>query len=138
MLSRKGRGLALVLALILLVGALPLGAAAEEGTGRSGYTVQTFTEEEQPQDLVALFQQVYRTGRETEVTGACYDLLSARQQSCYRALENIPLDQILTAALVGGYRQVGVSIPELLGLTLTGTIDGEGKFTAGTSCRRAW
>ena len=130
MLSRKGRGLALVLALILLVGALPLGAAAEEGTGRSGYTVQTFLEEEQPQDLVALFQQVYRTGRETEVTGECYDLLSARQQSCYRALENIPLDQILTAALVGGYRQVGVSIPELLGLTLTGTIDGEGKFTA--------
>ena len=45
-------------------------------------------------------------------------------------MENIPLDQILTAALVGGYRQVGVPIPELLGLTLTGTIDGEGKFTA--------
>ena len=119
------KGLAALLAALLLLAALPLGALAAPA-GETGCSLQRTVEQLGGGAAGQSQAATFLAGANASADGSLYSQLTPRQQACYNALEAIPIDQILTAAEKDGYRQVGVRIPELYGLTLTGEADGSG------------
>ena len=119
------KGLAALLAALLLLAALPLGALAAPA-GETGCSLQRTVEQLGGGAAGQSQAATFLAGANASADGSLYSQLTPRQQACYDALEAIPIDQILTAAEKDGYRQVGVRIPELYGLTLTGEADGSG------------
>ena len=121
------KGLAALLAALLLLAALPLGTLAAPA-GETGCSLQRTVEQLGGGAAGQSQAATFLAGANASADGSLYSQLTPRQQACYDALEAISIDQILTAAEKDGYRQVGVRIPELYGLTLTGEADGSGFY----------
>ncbi len=124
------KGWSLLLALALLVTMLPVGVSAAEvddyvyqwGDGSESYSLLQTQETLGGEELGTTVAQNFRDAVGAAGDGSMYAQLTPRQQSCYDALNSIPLSQILTAAEVGGYRQVRVRADALYGISLTGSM----------------
>ncbi|MGI6256072.1 MAG: S-layer homology domain-containing protein [Acutalibacter sp.] len=125
---RKGWSLLLALALVVVM--LPLGAAGAEpedyvyqwGDGTESYSLLRTQETLGGGELGVSKAPAFRDAAGAGEDGTMYAQLTPRQKSCYDALNSIPLSQILTAAEVGGYRQVRVRADEAYGISLTGSM----------------
>lgn len=125
----------LLLALLVMLAALPLGAAASEtagevyfgGDGQRGYLAR-HTSASDYDEAGYTAAQWFSAPAGATADGSFYSQLTTRQKSCYNALENIPISQIINAAESDGFREVQVNIPEIWGITLTGSVDASGQF----------
>ena len=125
----------LLLAGLLLLTAVPVAAFAQEsepaqsgeyvyqwGDGETGYVLRETT------DTLGGGEEGYSAAETFSAPigsyddGSFYGQLTSRQKACYNALADIPLNQILTAAQVQGYRQVQVIVDGFSGVTMTGSI----------------
>lgn len=140
------RWCSLLMSGLLLLMAVPAGAVAQEGEtspeesvvyqmgdGETGYALLETEDTLGGGTVIGQNQEsVFNAPLGSYDDGSMYGQLTQRQKDCYDALASIPLNQILTAAEVNGYRQVAVRVDSLYGLTMTGTISG-GVFTPGSS-----
>ena len=120
---------------LLLLTAVPVAAFAQEsepaqsgeyvyqwGDGETGYALRETT------DTLGGGEEGYSAAETFSAPigsyddGSFYGQLTSRQKACYNALADIPLNQILTAAQVQGYRQVQVIVDGFSGVTMTGSI----------------
>ena len=119
------KGLAALLAALLLLAALPLGALAAPA-GETGCSLQRTVEQLGAAPPGRARPPPSWRGPTPARTAPCTASSPPGSRLATTPWRAIPIDQILTAAEKDGYRQVGVRIPELYGLTLTGEADGSG------------
>ena len=136
MKQRIAKGWSLLLAMLVLLSVLPMGALAEEAqqpTGELGAVYQ-WTDGEQGYALMETRDtlggdeagysaaQTFSAPLGSYDDGSFYGQLTARQKACYDQLAGLLPNEILFAAEVDGYRQVQMFVQELYNLTLTGSI----------------
>ena len=136
MKQRIAKGWSLLLAMLVLLSVLPVGALAEEAQQPAGElgAVYQWTDGEQGYALMETRDtlggdeagysaaQTFSAPLGSYDDGSFYGQLTARQKACYDQLAGLLPNEILFAAEVDGYRQVQMFVQELYNLTLTGSI----------------
>ena len=136
MKQRIAKGWSLLLAMLVLLSVLPMGALAEEAQQPAGElgAVYQWTDGEQGYALMETRDtlggdeagysaaQTFSAPLGSYDDGSFYGQLTARQKACYDQLAGLLPNEILFAAEVDGYRQVQMFVQELYNLTLTGSI----------------
>lgn len=121
-----------MLVCLLAMMALPMGVGAQEvPEGQEVSQVYQWTDGETSYALLATedelgggnpgetWEETFSSPAVVDADGSFYSQLTSRQKACYRALESLEISRIRTAALVDGYRQIQVTVPETEGIYLT-------------------
>lgn len=122
---------AVLLALVTLW-LVPVAAFGAEGP----VTVQL--EAPQVQDAGIASGPVLASPANAQIDGSLYSRLNTRQKACYNALQDISIDEIMSAPVESGYRSVGVEVKGMTNLSLRGEISGGSFYPADSAARQAY
>lgn len=142
---------AVLLVFGILLGALPIGAAAQggispsrdpeavisEGDGESGYVLRQSTEQLGENALGSSAEPLYADAAPAYDDGTLYSQLTERQKECFNEIEALSINRIIKAAEnKEGYKELSVRIGGIYGIQLSGTIKGA-NFTVTPSSESA-